>query len=84
MNNVELNKEKVKSFILDTTFADKSKIKDETLIFKDGFLDSMGFVSIITFLETEFKIVTHDRDLIEENFESINAIVNYIAIKETT
>lgn len=76
-------KEKVKSFVLDTTFADKTKIADETLIFKNGFIDSMGFVMLITFLETEFKIPTQDRDLIEENFESIDAITNYVLQKQT-
>jgi acyl carrier protein len=84
MDNVEQNKEKVKAFIFETTFADKTKISDETLIFKEGYFDSMGFVSIITFLESEFNVVTQDRDLIEENFESINAIANYILRKKTT
>lgn len=76
-------KEKVKSFVLNTTFADKAKIADETLIFKNGYIDSMGFVMLITFLENEFKIPTQDRDLIEENFESINAITNYVLQKQT-
>lgn len=76
-------KEKVKAFVLDTTFAEREKIADETLIFKNGFIDSMGFVMLITFLENEFKIPTQDRDLIEENFESINAITNYVLQKQT-
>jgi acyl carrier protein len=74
-------KEKVKAFILEGTFADKSKILYETLVFKDGYLDSMGFVLLIAFLEEEFKIETIDRDLIEENFESINAITNFVLKK---
>ena len=74
-------KEKVKAFILEGTFAEKSKIQYETLVFKDGYLDSMGFVLLIAFLEKEFKIETIDRDLIEENFESINAITNFVLKK---
>ena len=80
-NNLQI-REKVKDFVLDTTFADKAKIADETLIFKNGFIDSMGFVMLITFLEKEFKIPTQDRDLIETNFESINAITNYVMQKQ--
>jgi acyl carrier protein len=72
---------KIKDYVKNYTFADKSKIKEDTLIFKEGFLDSMGFVSLITFLEQEFKITTQDRDLIESNFESINAIANYVSRK---
>jgi len=74
-------KEKVKAFILEGTFAEKSKIQYETLVFKDGYLDSMGFVLLIAFLEKEFKIETIDRDLIEENFESINAITKFVLKK---
>ena len=36
---------------------------------------------LITFLEEEFGIKTVDSDLIEENFESINAITEFIKRK---
>jgi acyl carrier protein len=74
---------KVTEYITNYTFADKSKIKDDTLIFKEGYLDSMGFVSLVAFLESEFSITTLDRDLIEENFESINAISNFVTKKKS-
>jgi len=40
-----------------------------------------GFLSLTSFLEEKFQIQTSDDDLIEENFESINAIVQYIGRK---
>jgi acyl carrier protein len=49
-----------------------------TLIFKEGILDSMGFIKLIAFLENEFDIKILDQDLKEENFESINAISKYV------
>jgi len=75
-------KEKVKEFILNTTLADKTKISDESLIFKEGFFDSMGFVMILTFMEETFEVKVLDADLIEENFESINAISGFISRKK--
>ena len=42
----------------------------------------MGFIMLITFIEDEFGIKTSDADLIEENFESINAITSYILRKK--
>ena len=75
-------KEKVKEFIFNTTLADKTKISDESLIFKEGFFDSMGFVMILTFMEETFGIKVLDADLIEENFESINAISEFISRKK--
>jgi len=36
---------------------------------------------LITFIEDEFDFKTSDADLVEENFESINAITGYILRK---
>jgi acyl carrier protein len=74
--------EKIKNYIVQTSHADANKIKNESLIFKEGFFDSMGFIMLITFLEEEFGIKTQDSDLIEENFESINAITDFIQRKK--
>jgi acyl carrier protein len=79
-NNNEI-KEKVKAYILDVTSVEKSKIKDNSLIFKEGYFDSMGFVLLITFLEDTFGIKAVDADLIEENFESIDAITEFVIRK---
>jgi acyl carrier protein len=76
-------KEKVKEYIQQATFVEKDKIKDDSMIFKEGYFDSMGFVVLITYLEENFGIKTSDADLIEENFESINAITDFIVRKNT-
>ena len=73
---------KVKEYIQQATFVDKDKIKNDSLIFKEGYFDSMGFVVLITFLEENFGIKTTDSDLVEENFESINAITEFILRKK--
>ena len=82
MNNDEIIKEKIKNYILQTVYADKEKIKDDTLIFKEGYFDSMGFMVLISFIEEEFGIKTIDADLMEENFESINAISEFVIRKK--
>lgn len=74
-------KEKVKAYIYQMVHVDKTKISDATLIFKEGYFDSMGFILLITFLEETFSIKTTDADLLEENFESINAISDFIVHK---
>jgi acyl carrier protein len=76
-------KQKVNEYVLQHTFAEKHKIQDDSLIFKEGYFDSMGFIMLITFIEEEFALKTSDSDLIEENFESINAITSYILRKKT-
>ncbi len=74
-------KDKVKTYILEVTSVEESKIKDDTLFFKEGYFDSMGFVLLITFLEENFGIQTSDSDLVEENFESVNAITDFVGRK---
>jgi acyl carrier protein len=76
-------KQKVNEYVIEHTFAEKHKIQDDSLIFKEGYFDSMGFIMLITFIEDEFALKTSDSDLIEENFESINAITTYILRKKS-
>jgi acyl carrier protein len=76
-------KQKVYEYVLQQAFAEKNKIQDDSLLFKEGYFDSMGFIVLITFIEEEFAFKASDADLIEENFESINAITAYIIRKKT-
>jgi len=76
-----MSKDAVRNYIKGNTFKEAEKIKDNTLIFQEGFFDSMGFVMLIDFLDEEFGVKTNDEDLIEENFESIDAITRYIEHK---
>jgi len=74
-------KKRIHQFIKENTYTDPVNIQHDTLIFKQGYFDSMGFITLITFLEDEFQVKTEDRDFVEENFESINAIADYVAQK---
>ena len=67
-------KEKVRQYVLETTYAAPDTVKDDTLIFTEGIFDSMGFVLLINFIEEAFAIKAKDSELLEDNFESINAI----------
>lgn len=71
----------IRNYIEENVFEHQNKIKDDTLIFREGYFDSMGFVSLISFLENDFRITTLDGDIMEENFESINAIAKYVTSK---
>jgi acyl carrier protein len=75
-------KDKIREYVLQHTFAEKHKINDDSLIFKEGYFDSMGFIMLITYIEEEFALKTSDSDLVEENFESIDAITSYILRKK--
>ena len=80
MNSNEI-KEQVRNFIIETTYAPEPDVKDDTLIFIQGLFDSMGFIQLINFIEEKYGIKTGDNELLEENFESINAIAGFIERK---
>jgi len=74
--------ERIFEYIRKSTHTEISKVTLQTKLFRDGIFDSMGFVLLIDFLEENFGIKTLDEDLIEENFESVSAIMNFIQKKQ--
>ncbi|MBW8331887.1 MAG: acyl carrier protein [Prolixibacteraceae bacterium] len=73
--------EKIKEFILRTSYVSGDQVNNDTLIFAEGIMDSMGFISIIGFIEDEFSVEVADNELVESNFESVDAITNFISRK---
>lgn len=74
-------RDKVKAYVLQSAYGGENEIQDSTLIFKEGYFDSMGFVMLIAFIDESYSIKVTDDELIEENFESINAISEFILRK---
>lgn len=81
MVNIIEAKEKVKKYIIETAYVPEEKVQDDTLIFIDGIFDSMGFLGLINFIEDQFSIKAEDAELLEQNFESVNAISSFIERK---
>lgn len=74
-------KSKIRQYVIETTYASPDQIKDDSLIFVEGIFDSMGFVLLINFIEETFGIKAKDSELLEDNFESINAMANFVEKK---
>lgn len=74
-------KDKIRKYIIDTAYVQPDSIKDDSLIFNEGIFDSMGFVLLINFIEDNFSIKAKDSELLEDNFESINAMANFVTSK---
>lgn len=73
--------EKVHNYIIKESFAEKSDIHTETLIFENNLLDSMGFLFLIDFLKEEFNIEVEDDELNNDNFKSIMSISDFVSAK---
>ncbi len=69
------------AYVKENTFKETDALEFDTKIFVEGILDSMGFALLLDYLETKFQISPDDNDLVEENFESIDAIAEFIRSK---
>lgn len=72
---------KVKQYMVRESFYQSNTVQEDTLIFENGLLDSMGFLFLIDFLKDEFHIEVEDSDLVDDNFKSINNISAFVLKK---
>jgi acyl carrier protein len=80
LNKTEI-KDKIRQYIIDETYASPDQVKDDSKIFEEGLFDSMGFILLISFIEENFSIKAKDSELLESNFESLNAMADYVTRK---
>ena len=74
----------IKHFISSIGYMEVTMIRDDTMIFQECLMESIGLIQLVAFLEERYGIQASDSDLVEENFESINAIVNFVKDKLST
>ena len=80
LNKTEI-KDKIRQYVIDETYASPDQVKDDSKIFEEGLFDSMGFILLISFIEEAFSIKAKDSELLESNFESLNAMADYVTKK---
>lgn len=79
-NEVQI-KEEVRNYLKEASLSSGDSIKDDTMIFDTGVLDSMGLLFLIEFLNEQYQITVEDEKLQPNNFESINNITDFIKRK---
>ncbi len=79
-NNCDI-KLTVRKYLEKVTMLNSGDIQDDTLIFDQGLLDSMGLLFLVDFLRENFGVEALDDELVNENFESINSISNFVSKK---
>ena len=68
---------RVHAFITDTFPVDETIAAGDNL-FDKGIVDSIGVLTLVTWMEQEFGFLVHDEEVVPENLESIDALVRYI------
>ena len=70
MLNENIVSERIKNFLVQQFPATKN-VGNEDPLLKNGLIDSLGILEVVTFLEKEFGIAISDEELLPENFESV-------------
>jgi acyl carrier protein len=81
METIAEIKNTIRQYVIETTYASPDQVKDDSLIFAEGIFDSMGFVMLINFIEETFHFKAKDSELLEDNFESIDAMARFVESK---
>jgi acyl carrier protein len=55
-----------------------SPLRDEDQLVESGIIDSLGVMTLLSFLDEKFSIQVGGDDLIPENFESVSAIASLV------
>ena len=71
-------REVIRDYIANSASMNKNAIEDNLLIFEQGLLDSMGFLFLIDFIKEKLNVEVNDKELIVENFDSVNSIVAFV------
>ncbi len=56
----------------------------DTRLLEDWFVDSMGIIETVIFIEREFAIAVARADINGENFQDINSLVRFIGARTAT
>ena len=79
---IESARQSVRDFVMESA---QTKgvltVTDEESLVENGVMDSLEFFRLVGFLEDNLEILVDDKDVQLENFQSIAAILRYVASK---
>ena len=67
----------LKDYICNTLLEGREIASDENLLLS-GLLDSLGVMSLVSFIETQFEMTVPFDDVVIENFATLGAMTDYI------
>ncbi len=79
--NVEEIKKKISVFLLEKIPNQGLELKDDTDLLNEWFLDSLGIINTIMFLEGQFSINVARSEINGDNFTNLNTLSEYIISK---
>ncbi|HEU4404160.1 MAG TPA: acyl carrier protein [Polyangiaceae bacterium] len=73
---------KVRDFIVNNFYVTEPSVITGSASLRDrGIVDSTGMLEVVSFLEQEFGLEVADHELVADNFDTLDAIIAYVARK---
>ena len=73
---------KVKQFFLENEYLKPGDSLDGSdSLLENGIIDSVGMLNLVEFLEKKYSIKIDEDDLMPENFDTLDAIEDYVGTK---
>jgi D-alanine--poly(phosphoribitol) ligase subunit 2 len=73
--------QRVRVFLEENFFIDFEETEADENLLEAGYIDSMGFVRLVTFLEESFEFEIPTDDLLNDSLSSLEHMCDYIKIK---
>ena len=75
--------DQIRSHILDSFLftSDNGRLKNDASFLEEGIVDSTGVLELVMFVEDKFDITVEDEEILPDNFDSVNALANYVQRK---
>jgi acyl carrier protein len=75
--------DQIRSHILDSFLftSDNGRLKNDASFLEEGIVDSTGVLELVMFVEENFGIAVEDDEIVPDNFDSVNALADYVGRK---
>ena len=65
-------------YIQDEFVRGRGQLTEDEDLLSGGILNSLGILQLVAFIEERFNLQVPDEDVVFENFQSVNALSNYL------
>ena len=83
MTQTQTIEDRVRDFVLKQfPLARKNGLKSDERWLESGLIDSLGILDLVHFLEEELKVQVTDEELLPDNFQSLQAVADFVRNKQ--
>lgn len=83
MTQTQTIEDRVRDFVLKQfPLARKNGLKSGERWLESGLIDSLGILDLVHFLEEELKVQVTDEELLPDNFQSLQAVADFVRNKQ--